>query len=113
MSTVNQHISIPKNVSSNDDMSFDLQKFLSTSMSEPKDKALNGEELEERKQNVIKCLQKNRIPSEELDDGSLCIAYALTLSPPYTREECICANEMVLHQIQTLLDSMSTQTTTS
>jgi hypothetical protein len=94
-----------------DDMDFDLHQFLSTSMSESNEKPLNDEELEQKRQKVVKGLQKNRIPCEELDDGSLCIAYALTLTPPYTRDQCICANEMVLHQIQTFLDSLSKEST--
>jgi len=88
----------------------DLNRLLSASMYENSDdKAFSDHELRTRKQSVMSWLQRNRIPCDETDDGVLCIAYALTLSPPYTREQCVCGNEMVLHQIQTLLDSMPTE----
>jgi len=89
---------------------YDLNRLLSASMYENSDdKAFSDHELRTRKQSVMSWLQRNRIPCDETDDGVLCIAYALTLSPPYTREQCVCGNEMVLHQIQTLLDSMPTE----
>ena len=103
-------IQLVDDIDLSDDITYDLSQFLSSTVSEELVNNLTDEELISRKDNVIKWLQKSRIPCEELDDGTLCIAYALTLSPPYTRDQCVCANERVLHQIQTLLDSMAPQT---
>lgn len=100
-------IQVVDDIDLSDDITYDLSQFLSSTLSEQNKEKLSEEELLSRKDNVMKWLHKSRIPCEELDDGSLCIAYALTLSPPYTRDQCVCANERVLHQIQTLLDSIA------
>ncbi|XP_054163136.1 uncharacterized protein LOC128960974 [Oppia nitens] len=96
--------------SDNDYMSLDLNDLLCGSVStrDSGQYQLSVDQLIARKQSVMSWLHKNRIPCEASEDGSLCIAYALTLRAPYTSNECVCGNEMVLHQIQVMLDSMPT-----
>jgi hypothetical protein len=89
-----------------DDLIINLNQFLSTSMGEDFEKSFSEQELEERKSDVIKWLKANHIPVQEADNGSLVIAFALTLNKPYFKEQCICGNEIVLGKIQSLLDSM-------
>jgi len=89
-----------------DDMTINLNQFLSTSMGNKTEKSFTSQQLNDRKLEVIQWLKVNHIPVQEADDGSLIIAYALTLTVPYFKEHCICANEIVLGKIQSLLDSM-------
>jgi hypothetical protein len=93
-----------------DDLIINLNQFLSTSMGEHFEKSFSEQQLQQRKSDVINWLKVNHIPVQEADNGSLLIAFALTLNKPYFKEQCICGNEIVLGKIQSLLDSMPQKT---
>ena len=59
-----------------------------------------------RKEQLRSWLLKNRLPVDEKEDQSLCIADVVTVTPPYTAETCISINEIILAKIQGLIKSM-------
>ncbi|XP_070571028.1 gem-associated protein 6-like [Ptychodera flava] len=62
-------------------------------------------QLQERKVNLKEWLEKNRIPVTESGDNGNClsISEALFIEPPYTAENCISTNEIILGRIQSLI----------
>lgn len=73
-------------------------------------KAYNPEDLEKRKNNLKKWLEKNHIPVTEQGDSSraLCVAGVLTIDPPYGPENCSSSNEIILSRVQDLIQGYLT-----
>lgn len=59
-----------------------------------------------RKEQLKSWLFKNRLPVDEQDDSSLCIAKVVTIKPPYTIDTCTSLNEIILAKIQGLIKNM-------
>ncbi|KAK9501986.1 hypothetical protein O3M35_012602 [Rhynocoris fuscipes] len=62
-------------------------------------------DLNQKRENLKKWLNKNMIPVEICDD-KLIFGDVLTIVPPYELENCLCTNEIVLGNIQKLIRSM-------
>ncbi|XP_053996463.1 gem-associated protein 6-like [Hylaeus anthracinus] len=63
--------------------------------------------LEERRNVVIKMLQKNRF-SVKKEEDILTIENVLSIKPPYEPNDCICSNSIILGKIQNLLSRIQT-----
>ena len=59
-----------------------------------------------RKTNVINWLRKHHI-EVDVDGDQIEVCGTLTVNPPYTPDNCVCTNEIILGRIQSLLKSMS------
>ena len=68
--------------------------------------SIDAEAVKSHKSNIISWLRKHHIVVEELDDGRLYVCDALYISAPYTYEQCLCTNEIILGRVHGLVKSM-------
>ncbi|XP_030599017.1 gem-associated protein 6 [Archocentrus centrarchus] len=64
--------------------------------------SLDPEELRRRRGGVRRWLQENRVPVEEQGE-QLTVAGVLTITAPYTAEDCSSSNQIILDRIQRLI----------
>ncbi|XP_037084588.1 uncharacterized protein LOC119105084 isoform X2 [Pollicipes pollicipes] len=67
--------------------------------------ALSPAELLARRDHVVSWLRRHRLPVE-VGEGHVTVAGVATVRAPYTAEQCVCANELVLQRLDALLKSM-------
>ncbi|EDO31592.1 predicted protein [Nematostella vectensis] len=65
----------------------------------------NGHDLEKRKSNVVRWLEKNRL-SVTVEDELVCVLGVLCIEPPYNQESCRSSNVIILQRIQKLIQNM-------
>ncbi|KAM4603452.1 gem-associated protein 6 [Polymixia lowei] len=67
------------------------------------ERPLSSEELRQRREDLRRWLEKNRIPVEEQGDA-LRVADVLTVNAPYRASDCCSSNEIILARVQSLVE---------
>ncbi|XP_071501495.1 gem-associated protein 6-like [Diadema antillarum] len=70
--------------------------------------SLSKEEISAKKQKLKEWLELHRVPvTESGKDGELLnVSQVLTIEPPYSAENCVCTNEIILARVQALVRNM-------
>lgn len=67
---------------------------------------LSDSEMKTRKQKLIDWFKLNRIPIENKENNELKVASMVILKPPYSKNDCVCSNDIVVRRIHDLMDRM-------
>lgn len=68
--------------------------------------AMSEEQRKRTRKRLVDWLNRNRVPLTENPDGSLQIFDVVKIVPPFSVDDCQCANELVLGRVRSLIEAM-------